>query len=159
MDRKALFEQALNETNSLSEALKLVKQVDDYLNNIGTNPKPYMRSQIDPQIPQPVLTVAALGKSKRKSGFTSKRWTHDEKMTATHMFNSGESIARVAEVISRTEKSIRNALSMKLIQPTLDPRSISRRAGSLKGHITVGRKLRNYTEAEAVMDQAERRKV
>jgi hypothetical protein len=167
MDRKALFEQALKETDSLVEAVKLVKEIESF---IGFSPpvvniplvEPRLESnlgipKINPCAPATMVFPVVI-KRKGKGGYKTKRWTPSEINIAETMFNAGKSFEQVAAATERSIKSLRNALSSKVIKPTLDPRSETRRAASLKGHITFGRKLSNYEEAQALIDTSDQKK-
>jgi hypothetical protein len=156
MDRKAIFEQALKETGSLVKAVELAKEIESFLES----GKPQDKVERTP-IPlvffnEPTKAVPHTSRAPKPSpqGHRNARkvWKPGEVAMAEAMMNQGKSIEDVAVATDRTVKAIRNALSVNVLNPTVDPRNPKRRAASYKAVVTRGQEIRNYGTAEALLD-------
>lgn len=164
MNRKELFEQALKETGSLVQAVQLVKDVESFIGPEIVMSLPLVNIPLVTPAPEsakgyPHLDLSKMVEKKpHATGFHCKRWTHKEKKMGEAMFDAGKTVDEVAAALGRTPKAIRNSLSNKLLQPSVDPRSDNRRAATLKAHVAFGRKLKDYKEAEKLIDEADKKK-
>jgi hypothetical protein len=159
MDRKAIFEQALKETGSLVKAMELVKEIEGFL---FFKPED-LQHKPEPKKPIPLVffnestkpvphTNRAPKPSPQGHKNTRKVWKPGEVAMAEAMLNQGKSIEDVAVATDRTVKAIRNALSVNVLKPTIDPRNPKRRAASYKSVVTRGHQIRDYTVAETLLD-------
>jgi hypothetical protein len=157
MDRKAIFEQALKETGSLVKAVELVKEIEGFLffkpEDLQHKPEPKKSIPLVFTGPaKAVLDVKAPKPSPQGHRNTRKVWKDGEVAMAEAMLNQGKSIEDVAIATDRTIKAIRNALSVNVLKPKVDPRNPQRRAASYKAVVTRGQEIRNYGTAEALLD-------
>lgn len=155
MNNRDLFEKALKETGSIKEAMKLAREVSDFLADPVTKIQTSHEVAVSTPIPPKPIEAKPLKKTiDRSVKRAGKRWTADDYALATTLFNRGDSIAEVAQIMERTISSVRNKLSDGDIRPINDPRDPRRRVGSLRAAITMGKEFSNQHEAQEILVNA-----